>query len=247
MQEGDGVWPGYERHPSKAGVGIAAPGVLPLALRTLRRLPLAPPQRGPCFTHGSVSVSAGSRERSMRLRRFAGIVLFLLVALGIFTTIGVPRLVVGFRQDHARMALKVALAPGDGIGTEIMNATLSLFKAAGVHEHLEFLPAEMGRSVFDKGNTKGITDEAVRIVEDCGVVFKGPMETPKGGGGKSINVTLRKLFSTFANFRAFRTLPGVATVYSRAGINLDFSIVRENVEDTYGGVEHRLSIDMIQC
>lgn len=145
------------------------------------------------------------------------------------------------------MALKVALAAGDGIGPEIMNATLTLFKAAGVHNHLEFVNAEMGRPVFDKGNSKGITDEAVRTVEDCGVIFKGPMETPKGGGGKSINVTLRKLFSTFANFRAFRTLPGVSTVYSRAGILLDFSIVRENIEDTYGGVEHRLSNDMIQC
>jgi isocitrate dehydrogenase len=73
------------------------------------------------------------------------------------------------------------------------------------------------------------------------------METPKGGGGKSINVTLRKLWNAYANFRVFKTLPGVETVYSKAGINIDMSIVRENIEDTYGGVEHRLSNDMIQC
>ncbi|MFN5959244.1 MAG: isocitrate/isopropylmalate family dehydrogenase, partial [Planctomyces sp.] len=105
----------------------------------------------------------------------------------------------------------------------------------------------MGRSVFEKGNTKGMTDEAIRITEDCGLLFKGPMETPKGGGGKSINVTARKMWNAFANLRHFRTLPGVQTVYSKAGIHIDMYIVRENIEDTYGGVEHRLSNDMIQC
>ena len=145
------------------------------------------------------------------------------------------------------MALKIALAPGDGIGPEIMDAALALFKEAGVDRQLEFVDAPMGRRTFDLGNSRGISEEAVSAIEGCGVVFKGPMETAKGGGGKSVNVTLRKLFSTYANFRTFRTLPGVATVYSRAGIALDFSIVRENVEDTYGGVEHRLSNDMIQC
>ncbi len=144
-------------------------------------------------------------------------------------------------------SLRVALAPGDGIGPEIMDQTLRIFKAAGVMEHAEFVPVEMGETVFAKGNTRGMTDEAVRVTEDCGILFKGPMATPKGGGGKSINVTARKLWSTFANFRTFKTLPGVSTVYSKAGINLDFSIVRENIEDTYGGVEHRLSSDMIQC
>src|SRR5262249_4311545 len=69
----------------------------------------------------------------------------------------------------------------------------------------------------------------------------------KGGGGKSINVTARKLWNAFANLRVFRTLPGVETVYSRAGVNVDFSVVRENIEDTYGGVEHRLSNETGQC
>lgn len=166
------------------------------------------------------------------------------------------------------MSVRIALAKGDGIGPEIMDATLELFKAAGVMDAaatlpstsspaapaapsrgagVEFIPVEMGKAVFDRGNTKGMTDEAIRITEDCGLLFKGPMETPKGGGGKSINVTARKMWNAFANFRVFKTLPGVQTVYSKAGINLDFSIVRENIEDTYGGVEHRLSNDTIQC
>jgi isocitrate dehydrogenase len=140
----------------------------------------------------------------------------------------------------------VAQAKGDGIGPEIMDAALSLFLAAGVGEHVDFVPVEMGKQVFDAGDSRGMTDQAIRQVEDCGLLFKGPMETPKGKGGKSINVTLRKLFNTYANFRHFRTLPGVPTVYSKAGITLDFSIVRENIEDTYGGVERRLTADVVE-
>jgi isocitrate dehydrogenase len=140
----------------------------------------------------------------------------------------------------------IAQAPGDGIGPEIMSAATELFRAAGVMEHVDFVPVEMGKGVFDKGDSRGMTDAAIRSVEETGVLFKGPMETPKGGGGKSINVTLRKLFNTYANFRHFRSLPGVPTVYSRAGITLNFSIVRENIEDTYGGIERRLSADVVE-
>ncbi len=139
--------------------------------------------------------------------------------------------------------MRIALAAGDGIGPEIMDATLGLFAAAGVTEHVEFVPAEMGASVFAAGNTRGMTDAAVRTVEECGILFKGPMETPKGGGGKSINVTARKMWSAYANYRHFRTLPGVKTPFSH--LDLNFAIVRENVEDTYGGVEHRLSDDVM--
>ncbi len=141
----------------------------------------------------------------------------------------------------------IALAPGDGIGPEIMAATLDLFKAAGVMNHLAFTPVEMGASVFAKGNSRGMSDEAVKTVEELGILFKGPMETPKGGGGKSINVTARKLWNAYANLRHFVTLPGVETPFSKAGIPIDLYIVRENIEDTYGGVEHRLSNDMVQC
>ena len=145
-------------------------------------------------------------------------------------------------------SIRIALAPGDGIGPEIVQASLDLFQAAGVMKQgVEFVPVEMGFSVFTKGNSRGMTDEAVRTVEECGLLFKGPMETPKGGGGKSINVTARKLWNAFANLRVFKTLPGVESVYSKAGIPIDMCIVRENLEDTYGGVEHRLSADMVQC
>jgi isocitrate dehydrogenase len=144
-------------------------------------------------------------------------------------------------------SLRIALASGDGIGPEIMAATLELFGAAGVLDHVEFVPVQMGRQVFETGNTRGMTDEAIKITEECGLLFKGPMETPKGSGGKSINVTARKIWNAFANLRHFITLPGVQTVYSKAGIPVNFYIVRENIEDTYGGIEHRLSADVVQC
>ncbi len=139
--------------------------------------------------------------------------------------------------------LRIALAPGDGIGPEITRGCMSIFQAAGVLDQVEFQEVEMGQSVFAKGETRGLTDEAIETIETTGILYKGPMGTPIGGGGKSINVTLRKTFGAFANLRHFQTLPGVETVFSRAGVPVDFYVVRENVEDTYGGIEHRLTPD----
>ena len=143
--------------------------------------------------------------------------------------------------------MRIALTPGDGIGPEIMQATLHLLEAAGACKSMEFVPVEMGKACFDRGETRGMTDAAIATVEACGLLLKGPMETPKGGGGKSINVTACKMWNAFANLRHFRTLPGVMTPYSRSGVHVDFFIVRENIEDTYGGIEHRLSNDVVQC
>ncbi len=139
--------------------------------------------------------------------------------------------------------IRIALAPGDGIGPEITRACLHIFQAAGVLDHIEFTEVQMGQSVFATGETRGMSDEAIEIIEETGILYKGPMGTPIGGGGKSINVTLRKTFGAFANLRHFQTLPGVETVYSRAGVPVDFYVVRENVEDTYGGIEHRVTPD----
>ncbi|MGP1272388.1 MAG: isocitrate/isopropylmalate family dehydrogenase [Phycisphaerales bacterium] len=143
--------------------------------------------------------------------------------------------------------IRIALAPGDGIGPEIMSACLRVFEAAGVMDHAEFVPVEMGKQVFGLGDSRGMTDEAIDTLETLGLIYKGPMETPTGKGGKSINVTLRKTFGAFANLRHFQSLPGVETVYSRAGVPVDFYVVRENIEDTYGGIEHRLTADVVEC
>lgn len=140
---------------------------------------------------------------------------------------------------------KIAVAKGDGIGPEIMDAVISIFDAAKVE--LEYEVVEMGKWVFDKGFSNGMTPEAQQSIESIGILFKGPMETPKGKGVKSVNVTARKTWNTYANKRAFQTLHGVDTVFSKAGIPIDITIVRENIEDTYGGIEHMLTHDVALC
>jgi isocitrate dehydrogenase len=137
---------------------------------------------------------------------------------------------------------KIAVAKGDGIGPEIMDAVLKIFQEAKVP--LEYVTVEMGKWVFDKGFNNGMTPEARQIIEDLGILFKGPMETPKGKGVKSINVTARKTWNTYANTRTFQTLHGVDTVFSKAGIPVDITVVRENIEDTYGGIEHMITNDV---
>lgn len=138
--------------------------------------------------------------------------------------------------------MKIAVAKGDGIGPEIMDAVLSIFQANQVPLEYEFV--EMGKWVFDKGFNNGMTPEAKLTIENLGLLFKGPMETPKGKGVKSINVTARKTWNTFANKRVFQSLHGVNTVFSQAGIPIDITVVRENIEDTYGGIEHMLTHDV---
>ncbi len=141
--------------------------------------------------------------------------------------------------------IKIATAKGDGIGPEIMDAVIKIFKSAEVP--LEFVPIDMGKYMYDKGFSTGMTPEAKSTIETLGILFKGPMETPKGKGVKSINVTARKVWNTYANKRVFRSLNGVDTVFSRAGIPIDITIVRENIEDTYGGIEHMLTHDVALC
>jgi isocitrate dehydrogenase len=138
--------------------------------------------------------------------------------------------------------MKIAVAKGDGIGPEIMEAVLNIFKAGNVKIEYEYV--DMGKWVFDKGFSNGMTPEAQQTIEKLGVLFKGPMETPKGKGVKSVNVTARKTWNTYANKRVFQTLHGVDTVFSKAGIPIDVTIVRENIEDTYGGIEHMLTHDV---
>jgi isocitrate dehydrogenase len=138
--------------------------------------------------------------------------------------------------------MKIAVAKGDGIGPEIMEVVLDIFNANGVKLEYEFV--EMGKWVFDKGYSNGMTPEAQQTIESLGILFKGPMETPKGKGVKSVNVTARKTWNTYANKRVFQSLHGVDTVFSKAGIPIDLTIVRENIEDTYGGIEHMLTHDV---
>ncbi|RYF45295.1 MAG: hypothetical protein EON99_00055 [Chitinophagaceae bacterium] len=140
------------------------------------------------------------------------------------------------------MRKSIAVAKGDGIGPEIMDVVINIFNKVGVSLDYQFI--EMGKDVFLAGHKMGMTSAAKETVENLGTLFKGPMETPKGGGNRSINVTARKMWATYANCRRFKALPGVDTIFSKAGVPIDLTIIRENLEDTYGGVEHLLTNDL---
>ena len=136
----------------------------------------------------------------------------------------------------------VTLLPGDGVGPEVTEAARRIVDAAGVK--ITWEEHEAGAEVFKKGLATGVPDDTIDSIERTRVVLKGPLETPVGFGEKSANVTLRKLFETYANVRPVREMPGVPTPYSGRGI--DLVVVRENVEDLYAGIEHMETPDVAQ-
>jgi len=139
--------------------------------------------------------------------------------------------------------IPVVLIPGDGVGPEVSRAARAVISAAC--PEIDWIDAEGGAAVMEKGIDTGLPRETLEAVEAAGVVLKGPMATPVGYGGKSANVTLRKMYELFGNVRPIRTLPGISGPY--AGREIDFTIVRENVEDLYAGIEHMQTPEVAQC
>jgi isocitrate dehydrogenase len=137
----------------------------------------------------------------------------------------------------------VTIIPGDGIGPEVVRAARNVIEASGVK--IQWEEAHAGASVFMKGVASGVPQETISSIGKTRVALKGPLETPIGFGEKSANVTLRKLFETFANIRPIREFPGVPTPY--AGRGIDLVVVRENVEDLYAGIEHMQTAGVAQC
>jgi|HubBroStandDraft_5_1064220.scaffolds.fasta_scaffold00608_13 isocitrate dehydrogenase len=136
----------------------------------------------------------------------------------------------------------VTVAYGDGIGPEIMTATLRIIEAAGAE--LELDPIEIGEAVYNKGLSNGIEPASWESLRRTKVFLKAPITTPQGGGFKSLNVTVRKTLGMYANLRPCTSLyPYVATKHPR----MDVVIVRENEEDVYGGIEHRQTNQVAQC
>ncbi len=136
----------------------------------------------------------------------------------------------------------VTVAHGDGIGPEIMDATLRIIKASGAN--VEFDEIQIGEQVYLDGNTSGITDEAWESIRKNKVFLKAPITTPQGGGYKSLNVTMRKTLGLYANVRPCISLhPFVQTKHPK----MDVVIVRENEEDLYAGIEHQQTDDVVQC
>lgn len=145
-------------------------------------------------------------------------------------------------QASVRAKVPVAVAHGDGIGPEITQAVLAIMDAAGAAVELQ--PIELGERVYLRGEPSGITDEALDLLARTGVLLKAPITTPQGGGYKSLNVTIRKMFGLYANVRPCRPLaPFVETLHP----DMDVVIVRENEEDVYGAIEHRQTRDVTQC
>ena len=142
-----------------------------------------------------------------------------------------------------RNSYPVTLIPGDGIGPEVVLAARRVIDASGVT--IQWEEAHAGASIFKKGVASGVPSDTIESIARTRVALKGPLETPVGFGEKSANVTLRKLFETFANLRPIREFPGVPTPYSGRGI--DLVMVRENVEDLYAGIEHMQTPGVAQC
>ena len=112
---------------------------------------------------------------------------------------------------------RITVIPGDGVGPEVVRSAQRIIAAAGVA--VDWEEAEAGAEVFKRGDTSGVPKETRASIERTRVVLKGPLETPVGFGEKSANVTLRKLFETYANVRPARELPGVPTRYAGEGLS----------------------------
>ncbi len=136
----------------------------------------------------------------------------------------------------------ITVAHGDGIGPEIMAATLHVLKEAGARLDVETI--EIGEKVYLAGNSAGIEESSWESLRRTQVFLKAPITTPQGGGFKSLNVTVRKMLGLYANVRPCVSYhPFVETKHPK----MDVVIVRENEEDLYAGIEHRQTDQVIQC
>jgi isocitrate dehydrogenase len=136
----------------------------------------------------------------------------------------------------------ITVAKGDGIGPEIMDATLEIIMAAGAQLNIEEI--EVGEKVYLAGNTSGIAKESWDVIRKNKIFLKSPITTPQGGGYKSLNVTTRKFLGLYSNVRPCMSLhPFVETKHPI----MDVVIVRENEEDLYAGIEHQQTDEVVQC
>lgn len=133
----------------------------------------------------------------------------------------------------------ITVAYGDGIGPEIMEATIKILKEAEAQIRIEMI--EVGEKLYKKNYSSGIADDTWESIARTKVLLKAPITTPLGGGYKSLNVTMRKRLGLYANIRpSIAYPPFVETMYP----NMDLVIVRENEEDIYAGIEYRQTHNM---
>lgn len=136
----------------------------------------------------------------------------------------------------------ITVAHGDGIGPEIMQATLQILEASGAALEIETI--EIGEKVYLRGNSSGIEPKSWESLLRTKVFLKAPITTPQGGGFKSMNVTIRKTLGQYANVRPCVSYhPFIETKHP----NMDVVIVRENEEDLYAGIEYQLTPEVMSC
>ena len=127
----------------------------------------------------------------------------------------------------------VTLIPGDGIGPEVTDAMVKVVEASGAKINWEKVQA--GEAVIEKYNT-AIPDYVIDSIKKNKVAIKGPITTPVGKGFKSVNVTLRQKLDLYVNLRPIKSFKGIKSRYE----DVDLVIVRENTEDLYAGIEHKI-------
>ncbi|MBI1757203.1 MAG: isocitrate/isopropylmalate dehydrogenase family protein [Fimbriimonas ginsengisoli] len=137
---------------------------------------------------------------------------------------------------------RIAILPGDGIGPEIMDATLGILEAVGFEA--EWVRLESGLAAIQKG-LPAMPHETIEAIREIGVALKGPTTTPSGGGHQSANVLLRRALDLFANVRPAKTIPGIKGPFSSHDI--DIIVIRENTEDLYSGIEYQPHPDVAQA
>ena len=133
----------------------------------------------------------------------------------------------------------ITLLAGDGIGPEVTEAAVRVLHAAGVA--IEWDRVEAGGEVIAKYGT-AVPEPVLQSIRRNGVALKGPITTPVGEGFRSANVTLRQNLDLYACIRPVRSLPGVATRFD----GVDLIVVRENTEDLYSGLEHRVTAGVVE-
>ena len=134
----------------------------------------------------------------------------------------------------------IAVAEGDGIGPEIMAATLHVLKEAGAP--MDIQKVEIGEKVYQRGASTGIEAHTWEAIKKSEAFLKAPITTPQGGGFKSLNVTVRTTLGLYANIRpCISYAPFVETKHPK----MDLVIVRENEEDLYAGIEYRQTPDVM--
>ncbi len=130
----------------------------------------------------------------------------------------------------------VTLIKGDGIGPEIADACLKVFEKANVNINWDIQLAGL-KAVEEYGTP--LPNEVIESIKKNKIALKAPCTTPIGKGFRSVNVALRKELDLYASVREAKNLNNIKTRYE----NVDITVIRENTEDLYAGIERKIDDD----